>query len=31
MQSLGVVNDHLAACHFRAVSESERSKFTPPE
>jgi DNA-3-methyladenine glycosylase I len=30
MQSLGVVNDHLGACHFRAVSQSERAEFTPP-
>jgi DNA-3-methyladenine glycosylase I len=30
MQSLGVVNDHLRDCHFRAVAEAERSVFTPP-
>jgi DNA-3-methyladenine glycosylase I len=30
MQSLGVVNDHLDGCHFRAVSESDRAGFTPP-
>jgi DNA-3-methyladenine glycosylase I len=30
MQSLGVVNDHLAECHFRAAVESERAGFTPP-
>jgi len=30
MQSLGVVDDHLGACHFRALSESERGEFTPP-
>jgi DNA-3-methyladenine glycosylase I len=30
MQSLGVVNDHLGGCHFRAIAESERSRFTPP-
>ena len=30
MQSLGVVNDHLAGCHFRAVAEAERSRFAPP-
>ena len=30
MQSLGVVNDHLAECHFRAVVESERVHFTRP-
>jgi DNA-3-methyladenine glycosylase I len=30
MQSLGVVNDHLSSCHFRAISQSERAGFTPP-
>jgi DNA-3-methyladenine glycosylase I len=30
MQSLGVVNDHLAACHWRAVAEQQRRAFTPP-
>jgi DNA-3-methyladenine glycosylase I len=30
MQSLGVVNDHLRGCDFRAVSEAERAAFTPP-
>jgi len=30
MQSLGVVNDHLHGCHFRAVCEAERSGFSPP-
>ena len=30
MQSLGVVNDHLQNCHFRAVSEQERATFAPP-
>lgn len=30
MQSLGVVNDHLRDCHFRAIAEAERSLFTPP-
>jgi DNA-3-methyladenine glycosylase I len=30
MQSLGVVNDHLHECHFRAVCESERAAFNPP-
>jgi DNA-3-methyladenine glycosylase I len=30
MQSLGVVNDHLSGCHFRAVSQSARERFTPP-
>lgn len=30
MQSLGVVNDHLRGCHFRAISEAERSAFTRP-
>jgi DNA-3-methyladenine glycosylase I len=30
MQSLGVVNDHLEACHFRAVADSERSTFVRP-
>ncbi len=31
MQSLGVVNDHLSACHFRAVAEAERSRFVRRE
>jgi DNA-3-methyladenine glycosylase I len=31
MQSLGVVDDHLGACHFRGLSEAERGEFTPPE
>ncbi len=30
MQSLGVVNDHVPDCHFRAVSESARAGFTVP-
>ena len=30
MQSLGVVNDHLRGCDFRAQSEAERASFTPP-
>ncbi len=30
MQSLGVVNDHLADCSFRPVVESERARFTRP-
>jgi 3-methyladenine DNA glycosylase Tag len=30
MQSLGVVNDHLRNCHFRAISEAERAIFAPP-
>ena len=30
MQSLGVVNDHLAGCHFRALVEDERSRFVRP-
>jgi DNA-3-methyladenine glycosylase I len=30
MQSLGVVNDHLDGCHFRAVCHDERSAFTRP-
>ncbi|HTT91623.1 MAG TPA: DNA-3-methyladenine glycosylase I [Acidimicrobiales bacterium] len=30
MQSLGVVNDHLRDCHFRAAAEAERSVFTVP-
>ncbi len=30
MQSLGVVNDHLHDCHFRAVCESARAGFNPP-
>jgi DNA-3-methyladenine glycosylase I len=31
MQSLGVVNDHLERCQFRASSQSERSQFSPPQ
>jgi len=30
MQSLGVVNDHLQGCHFRAVALAERARFSPP-
>jgi DNA-3-methyladenine glycosylase I len=30
MQSLGVVNDHLQECHFRAVADAERSTFIRP-
>jgi DNA-3-methyladenine glycosylase I len=30
MQSLGVVNDHVADCVFRPVVESERARFTRP-
>jgi len=30
MQALGVVNDHLAGCRFRASAEKERSRFKPP-
>jgi DNA-3-methyladenine glycosylase I len=30
MQSLGVVNDHLEECHFRAIADSERSTFVRP-
>jgi DNA-3-methyladenine glycosylase I len=30
MQSLGVVNDHLSACHFRSIAEAERSRFVRP-
>jgi DNA-3-methyladenine glycosylase I len=30
MQSLGIVNDHLADCHFRPLVESERNRFTRP-
>lgn len=30
MQSLGVVNDHLEGCHFRAVCDDERRAFTRP-
>jgi DNA-3-methyladenine glycosylase I len=31
MQSLGVVNDHLEGCHFRAIAESERAGFSRPQ
>lgn len=31
MQGLGVVNDHLKGCHWRAVVETERSTFSIPE
>jgi DNA-3-methyladenine glycosylase I len=31
MQSLGVVNDHLAECHFRAVAEAARDDFQVPK
>jgi DNA-3-methyladenine glycosylase I len=30
MQSLGVVNDHLARCDFRKVCEDERARFNLP-
>jgi DNA-3-methyladenine glycosylase I len=30
MQSLGVVNDHVADCHFRALAEQDRAKFKRP-
>jgi DNA-3-methyladenine glycosylase I len=30
MQALGTVNDHLAGCYFRAVSEAERRAFARP-
>lgn len=30
MQALGVVNDHLAGCHFRAIAAAERAAFSPP-
>ena len=30
MQSLGVVNDHLDGCHFRAIAQSERARFKVP-
>jgi len=30
MQALGVVDDHLQACHVRAEVEGERARFTPP-
>lgn len=30
MQSLGVVNDHLRHCHWRALAEAERARFVAP-
>ncbi|HUG60547.1 MAG TPA: DNA-3-methyladenine glycosylase I [Methylomirabilota bacterium] len=30
MQSMGIVNDHLAGCAFRAETERDRAAFTPP-
>jgi DNA-3-methyladenine glycosylase I len=30
MQSLGVVNDHLDGCQFRAVAQAERAQFRVP-
>jgi DNA-3-methyladenine glycosylase I len=30
MQSLGVVNDHLDGCHFRAIAQEERAQFSVP-
>lgn len=30
MQSLGIVNDHLAGCYARALCEAERQAITPP-
>lgn len=31
MQSIGVVNDHVRGCHWRAVVEDERSRFSIPK
>jgi DNA-3-methyladenine glycosylase I len=31
MQSLGVVNDHLERCAFRAVAKAERQQFRAPQ
>jgi hypothetical protein len=31
MQSLGVVNDHLDGCHFRAIAQTERARFSVPK
>lgn len=31
MQSLGVVNDHLDDCEFRAIAQAERAQFRVPE
>jgi DNA-3-methyladenine glycosylase I len=30
MQALGVVNDHLTGCHFRALAAQQRAAFKPP-
>jgi DNA-3-methyladenine glycosylase I len=30
MQSLGLVNDHLARCHVRSACEADRRSITPP-
>jgi DNA-3-methyladenine glycosylase I len=30
MESLGVVNDHLAGCHVRDACERDRARITPP-
>ena len=30
MQALGVVNDHLAGCHFREAAQADRDRFRPP-
>ena len=30
MQSLGVVNDHLRHCHWRALADAERTRFVAP-
>jgi DNA-3-methyladenine glycosylase I len=30
MQAIGVVNDHLRGCHFRAAADGERWSFFPP-
>ena len=30
MQSLGVVNDHIDGCAFRAVAQAERARFSVP-
>ena len=31
MESLGLVNDHLAGCHVRSACEADRRALTPPQ
>jgi DNA-3-methyladenine glycosylase I len=30
MEAMGLVNDHLSACHTRVACEQARARFSPP-